>query len=171
MSLIAASDKRKADRKKARRTTVNVNFGELSESTGFLLRRAELLTFGNLITTLKPLNLTPIQFSVLVLIEANPDLAQSDLCLALGVQKGNFVQMLDALESRGLTERRVSGLDRRIKTLALTPAGSGLFKRAVQLHAKHERRLLRYLQSNGRDQLTLLLNRLLAADWHSLQKA
>jgi DNA-binding MarR family transcriptional regulator len=142
--------------------SADVNFGALTESIGFLLRRAQLSALGYLVAALAPLELTPIQFSVLVLIESNPDLAQSKLCSTLGVQKANFVTMLDQLEARGLTLRRVSRLDRRINTLALTPEGARLFKRAVAVHEAHERRLLELLGKSGRDQFWVLLNRLLA---------
>jgi len=141
-----------------------VNYGELADSVGFLLRRAQLSVLGRLIGALAPLELRPAQFSVLALIEANPDLGQSELCEALGIQRPNFVAMLDELESRGLTKRRPSRLDRRIKTLALTPKGTRVFRRAVTVHAANEARLLRRLGATGRSQFELLLQRLLEPD-------
>jgi len=141
-----------------------VNYGELADSVGFLLRRAQLSVLGHLIGALAPLELRPAQFSVLALIEANPDLGQSELCEALGIQRPNFVAMLDELESRGLTKRRPSRLDRRIKTLVLTPKGTRVFRRAVTVHAAHEARLLRRLGASGRSQFEMLLQRLVEPD-------
>jgi DNA-binding MarR family transcriptional regulator len=141
-----------------------VNYGELADSVGFLLRRAQLSVVGHLIGVLAPLELRPAQFSVLALIEANPDLGQSELCEALGIQRPNFVAMLDELESRGLTKRRPSRLDRRIKTLVLTPKGTRVFRRAVTVHAAHEARLLRLLGAAGRSQFESLLQRLVEPD-------
>ncbi len=141
-----------------------VDYGELADSVGFLLRRAQLSLLGHLIGALEPLKLRPAQFSVLCLIEANPDLGQSELCGALGIQRPNFVAMLDELESRGLTQRRPSRLDRRIKTLVLTPKGTRLFRRAVILHAAHEARILKRLGAAGRSQFATLLRRLVGPD-------
>ncbi len=141
-----------------------VNYGELSDSIGFLLRRTQLSVLGDLIGALAPLDLRPAQFSLLALIEANPDLAQSELCGALGIQRPNFVAMLDELESRGLTQRVGSRRDRRIKTQLLTPQGSRVLRRAVKVHAAHEARLRKRLGAAGRRQFGLLLQRLLEAD-------
>jgi DNA-binding MarR family transcriptional regulator len=138
-----------------------VNYGELTDSIGFLLRRAQLSVLADLIDALAPLNLRPAQFALLALIEANPDFAQSELCGALGIQRPNFVAMLDELESRGLTKRVGSRLDRRIKTQVLTPQGTRLFRRAVKVHAAHEARLLERLGASGRSGFELLLRRLL----------
>ena len=124
------------------------------------MRRTQLAVLGDLIAALEPLDLRPAQFSVLVLIEANPDLAQSDLCAALGIQRPNFVSMLDELEERGLTRRCASRLDRRIKTLMLTPAGVSLLRRAVTIHDAHEARLLQRLGQDGLRQFERLLKRL-----------
>jgi DNA-binding MarR family transcriptional regulator len=151
---------RKARTKVSPREWRDANYGELADSVGFLLRRAQLAVLGDLIAALEPLDLSPAQFSVLVLIEANPDLAQSDLCAALGIQRPNFVSMLDELEARQLTRRCASRLDRRIKTLALTPVGDRLLRRALTIHDAHEATLLKRLRTSGVHQLERLLKRL-----------
>ena len=148
----------------ASRTRQGLKYGDLAGSVGFMLRRAQLAALGNLIAGLRPLKLRPAQFSVLVLIEANPDLAQSELGEALGIRRPNFVAMLDELEARGLTTRRTSAIDRRVKTLALTPAGARLFRRAVKIHARHELRLRERLGAAGARRIAPLLQRLLALD-------
>ncbi len=141
-----------------------INYGELAESTGFLLRRAQLSVLADLIDGLQPLDLKPAQFSVLAIIDANPDRAQSDLCAPLGIQRPNFVAMLDELESRGLTKRCVSRHDRRIRTVALTAAGERVLKQAVSVHNSHEQRLLERLGVKGRAQFERLLQRLITAE-------
>jgi len=137
-----------------------VDYGELTDSIGFQLRRAQLAAFGELIETLSPLELRPAQFSVLVLIAANPDLPQSNLSAALGIQRPNFVAMLDELEARGLTKRCVSATDRRSNTLTLTPEGRRVLRRAVDLHSAFEARLFKRMGSSGREQLNEMLSKL-----------
>lgn len=144
-----------------KRKIIAVDYGALTGSTGFLLKRVQLAVISDAIATLAPLKLRPAQFSVLVLIDANEELAQSELCAALSIQRANFVAMLDELEARGLTKRCVSKRDRRINTVALTPEGRRVLRLAVEMHAKHEARLLKCLGSKGRSQLAILLGRLI----------
>ncbi len=141
---------------------LGVNYGALEGSVGFLLRLAQLSVFGSLIEVLAPLELRPAQFSALALIEANPDLPQSNLSAVLGIHRANFVAMLDELEARGFTARCVSRQDRRIKTLALTAEGRRVLGRAMTLHVAHEARLQKRLGSSGRRDLEDLLKTLIA---------
>ena len=145
-------------------TRGQVGYGELPESVGFLLRRAQLLILSDLIAALEPLDLRPAQFTILVLIDANPNLAQSELCDALGIQRPNFVKILDEFEGRGLTQRISSPADRRIKTVAMTPKGEALFRQAVKIHAGHEARLRKRLGVGGSAQFEGLLQRIVESD-------
>jgi DNA-binding MarR family transcriptional regulator len=137
-----------------------LSFGLLRESIGFQLRRVQLAVMGEAIATLAPLGLRPAQFSVLVLIDANPELPQSKLSAALGIRRPNFVAMLHELESRGLTRRCMSNGDRRVNTLALTAAGRRLLHRASELHAALESRLDQRLRAGERALLARLLAKL-----------
>ncbi len=154
---ISPSKRGKTPRKK----NANVDYGALAGSVGFLLRRVQLAVLGDLIKTLAPLDLRPAQFSVLAVISANADLAQSDLCAALSIQRANFVAMLDELESRGLAQRCVSTRDRRVNTVTLTAEGRSLLRRAVEVHAAHEAKLLKQLGTKGRSQFASLLAKLM----------
>ncbi len=136
------------------------SFGVLRESIGFRLRRVQLAVMGEAIATLAPLGLRPAQFSILVLIDANPELPQSTLSAALGIRRPNFVAMLHELEARGLTRRCVSSGDRRINTLALTAEGRRLLHRASELHEAFENRLNERLGAGERRNLARLLARL-----------
>ncbi len=146
---------------RGRRAPAPVDFGVLTDSLGFLVRCAQLSLTGELIEVLAPLNLRPAQFSVLVLIDANPDLPQSHLSASLGIQRPNFVAMLDELESRGLTKRCVSQRDRRVNTLALTAEGRRVLRRAVELHTAYEARLVQRLGASEQSQFTRLLRHLI----------
>lgn len=143
------------------RVPLEIGYGALTDSIGFLFSRAQRALFVELIDTLAPLELRPAQFSVLVMIEANPDRPQSELSAALGIKKPNFVALLDQLEARGLTRRCTSSGDRRRNTLALTPAGRKLLRSAIALHSAYEARLLRRMGFGGRGQLQAILSKIL----------
>jgi hypothetical protein len=60
-----------------------------------------------------PHEVTPGLFGVLVIIEANPDLKQSELARATHLDRSTVVTIIDNLERRGLVERRAALHDRR----------------------------------------------------------
>jgi DNA-binding MarR family transcriptional regulator len=67
--------------------------------------------------------LTPAQCHVLRLLRPDTPLPMRTLAENLGCDASNVTGMIDRLEARGLVERRAAVYDRRIKELALTPAG------------------------------------------------
>src|SRR6201999_4563000 len=98
--------------------------------------------FEDFLRCVAPLQLTPAQFSVLVLLEKNPGRNQTEIANTLGILRPNFVAMLDGLESRDLCARVRSVNDRRSHHLVLTDKGKVVLVRAKKLvTAKHEARL------------------------------
>jgi DNA-binding MarR family transcriptional regulator len=131
---------------------------------GYVLRRAQLAVFDEVIANFSTLDLRPAQFSVLSLLHHSPGMKQSDVAAALGIQRANFVVLFDGLERRGLAQRRPSPSDRRSYALYLTPAGDDLLKRANRLEAELEARFDAKLGSGGREQLVALLRKLAVRD-------
>src|SRR5918999_295288 len=85
-----------------------VDLGRLGNMIGYVLRRAQLAVFDDLIATFAELDLRPAQYSVLVLLGEHPGLKQSDVAAALGIQRANFVVLFDGLERRGLARRNAA---------------------------------------------------------------
>jgi DNA-binding MarR family transcriptional regulator len=122
--------------------TAVLQLGELSELLGYAMKRAQLKVFEDFLRCVAPLQLTPAQFSVLLLVDKNPGRNQTEIANTLGILRPNFVSMLDGLESRGLCERVRSTNDRRSHNLLLTDKGRAVLARAKKLVAtKHEARL------------------------------
>jgi len=138
-----------------------IDLGPLNQQVGYVLRRAQIAVFSDSIAYLNDVDLRPTQFGVLMVIDQNPGLTQSDVCLALGIQKANFVPLLNELERRGLAVRRKGKADRRAYALYLTAAGRALLRRARALQAKYEKDLTRRLGNRGRELLLALLGRLI----------
>src|SRR6202163_376153 len=119
-----------------------LQLGELSEHLGYALKRAQLKIFEDFLRCVAPLQLTPAQFSVLLLLDRNPGRNQTEIANTLGILRPNFVAMLDALESRDLCARMRSANDRRSHIVVLTDKGRAVLARAKKLVAtKHEARL------------------------------
>ena len=118
-----------------------VDMGRMHGYLGYQLRRAQMLAYSDFIAELSALDLSPGQFGVLTVIDSNPGLRQSEVCAALGIQKTNFVAVLNEFERRGLAERRAAG-DRRSYALFITAAGKALLRRARAAQARHEARIV-----------------------------
>src|SRR6202023_1406518 len=150
VSKTAAVDLAKAARRKdpaegAAECTA-LQLGELSELLGYSLKRAQLKVFEDFLRCVAPLQLTPAQFSVLLLIDKNPGRNQTEIANTLGILRPNFVAMLDGLESRDLCLRMRSVNARRSHVLSLTDKGRSTLARAKKLvAAKHEARLIEVL--------------------------
>jgi DNA-binding MarR family transcriptional regulator len=135
--------------------------GELSELLGYSLKRAQLRIFEDFLRCVAPLQLTPAQFSVLLLLDKNPGRNQTEIASKLGILRPNFVAMLDSLESRELCARKRSVSDRRSHVLVLTDKGRAVLARARKLvAARHEARLNRLLGPADRAALLAMLTRI-----------
>lgn len=138
-----------------------LQLGELSEQLGYVLKRAQLKVFENFLRCMASLQLTPAQFSVLLLVEKNPGRNQTEIASTLGILRPNFVAMLDNLESRDLCARIRSTNDRRSHILVLTDKGKAVLSRAKKLVAsKHESRLNELLGQANREALIEMLSKI-----------
>jgi DNA-binding MarR family transcriptional regulator len=138
-----------------------LQLGELSELLGYTLKRAQLKIFEDFLHCVAPLQLTPAQFSVLLLLDRNPGRNQTEIANTLGILRPNFVAMLDGLESRDLCTRVRSANDRRSHILALTDKGKAVLARAKKLVAsKHEARLNQLLGPANRAALLAMLTKI-----------
>src|SRR3954468_14571008 len=132
--------------------------GELSDLLGYSLKRAQLKVFEDFLRCVAPLQLTPAQFSVLLLLDNNPGRNQTEIANTLGILRPNFVAMLDGLESRDLCAWMRSTNDRRSHILVLTEKGRAVLARAKKLvMSKHEARLNQLLGHANRAALLEML--------------
>lgn len=154
--------KAKVDAKKASSQVMDMS--ALDASLAYSLRRAQLSTYGSFAAAMDRYEVRPSQFAVLMLIRSNPGMSQSTISLALGIQKANFVALLDGLEERGLTERRKVVGDRRASALYLTPAGAAFVSKLDKAHSKMESTLLARLGRKKSELLLKLLHGFTKAD-------
>jgi DNA-binding MarR family transcriptional regulator len=134
-----------------------IDLSPLAGLIGYMLRRAQIAVFQDFFRTFGEVDIRPAQYSVLAIIERNPGRKQSEVSAALGIKRANFVALLDALERRGLAERRPAAADLRSYALHLTPDGAKLMRKLRQLQMSHERRFIDRIGGRGRDRLIKLL--------------
>jgi DNA-binding MarR family transcriptional regulator len=124
---------------------------------GFVVRRAQVWMMQDFRRTLKGLDLTPAQFSVLRVIASNPGLAQARVAETLLIERARLVQMIDSLQAAGRVERTRSATDRRSHALHLTAAGAELLKRAQGPVEAHERNMAARIGAEDREELLRIL--------------
>lgn len=115
--------------------------GELNDRLGYFVRRLQLWIFQDFIRTMAEADVSPAQFAVLVVIEENPGLSQSDVADLLGIERARLVRLLHRLEKREFLERRSSPSDRRSHALFLTRDGQRRMKHIRALANAHEARV------------------------------
>jgi DNA-binding MarR family transcriptional regulator len=121
-----------------RASTAVIDLGVLNQHLGYFVRRLQVSIFQDFIRRLSSIDISPAQFSVLVVIGANEGLSQAQLAATLGIERARMVRMLHLLEKRGLTQRLPSSADGRRHALRLTRAGQAELRRAKALAAQHE---------------------------------
>ena len=145
----------------ARADNAALQLGELSELLGYSLKRAQLKVFEDFLRCVAPLQLTPAQFSVLLLLDRNPGRNQTEIANTLGILRPNFVAMLDAWRAATFAARMRSTNDRRSHILMLTDKGRAVLARAKKLVAtKHEARLNELLGPANRAALLEMLSKI-----------
>ncbi|MEX1179689.1 MAG: MarR family winged helix-turn-helix transcriptional regulator [Cucumibacter sp.] len=137
----------------------------MSGIVGYRLRRAQMHVFQQFNLHFAEFDLRPAEFSVLALIADNPGSKQTEIAHALGIKRANFVALINGLDARGLTERRLLADDRRSHALFLTAQGERLMTKLSKAQTEFEASWIAKLGGpEARDQLLSLLDRLVTKD-------
>jgi DNA-binding MarR family transcriptional regulator len=153
----AGSSRAAAPRRRPGAAASAMDIAQLDDRVGYFLRRLQIAIFKDFIRTLAPVDVRPAQYSVLVLIAANPGRSQAAIGQALSIERARLARMLHELERREWIERRLSPADGRSHCLFMTAAGNEAMARIESLAAQHERQMVKFI---GRDLRQLLLDRL-----------
>ncbi|MBI3452321.1 MAG: MarR family transcriptional regulator [Rhodospirillales bacterium] len=137
----------------------SLSLGRLPGLLGYTLRRAQLRVFQDFAASMDGEGLTPGQIGALLLIKANRGLSQSDLGVALGIDRSSVVPLIDRLQARDLVRRAAHASDRRAHALELSEAGEAALIRLLSRLEAHERRIAAHLSAGERRTLMDLLAR------------
>jgi DNA-binding MarR family transcriptional regulator len=80
----------------------------------------------------EPLELKPVEYTVLTLVAENPGGSLARIARALSVTPPHVTAMVDRLEARGLLARGASASDKRTQVLSVTRAGADLVRKATE---------------------------------------
>ena len=110
------------------------------DQPGYLLRHASNANLNAIYERLRPLDLRLAEASVLLLIQANPGVTQSEACQTLGIARANMAPLVSRLDSKGLVSRKP--VDGRSYGLTVTSQGEDIANRADAELKAHEKELL-----------------------------
>ena len=148
---------RSARRKTLRLFDPKLDYGLLPALTGFRLRRASVIDFSFFGEASGDATITPLRFSMLELIGANPGLQQVQIAQALGLSRPAVSVTIDFWEQRGCVERRSAPGDRRSNGIFLTDVGRERLDQLETQVAAHDRQLTDALTAEEIEELHRLL--------------
>jgi len=115
-----------------------LGLGQLERHLGYFLRRLQIRVFQDFIQKLGALKVRPAQYSVLLIIEANPGRSQAAIGQTLGIERARLTRLLQELERRKWIARVASASDARSRCLHLTADGEKALAKIKDLAERHE---------------------------------
>lgn len=130
----------------------------LENYPGYSLRRASAASMAKLARRFSALELRPTEASVLMAIDANPNITQSEIGRMLDIASANMAPLVSRLADRGLLEREP--VDGRSHGLTLTAQGAKIAGNVKQAVADHEGELLAKVPAGQRETFLAILRTL-----------
>jgi DNA-binding MarR family transcriptional regulator len=127
-------------------------------SVGFTISTIGYAVSRRFHEALAPLQLEPREFALLRAVGAAEGKSQQAIGERLQIPPSRMVAFIDALEARGLIERRHNPEDRRTRALHLTDAGHELLGRGLARAVEFERSLCAGLSDTERERLIAMLH-------------
>jgi DNA-binding MarR family transcriptional regulator len=119
-----------------------LNVGILPNLLGYNVRRAHMALWRDFNRTVGTGVVRPGIFSMMVLVDENPGIAQIELSTQLDIDKATIVGLIRQLQRQGWVDRRPSRTDRRRQDLHLTAAGRQQLAILRREMLEHEQRFL-----------------------------
>ncbi len=128
---------------------------------GHLIRRNHQRAVALFAEEMRDLDVTPLQYQVLLNLKEQPGLDQISLSAAAAIDKSTIADMIARMEERGLIKRHRGSVDRRTRELFLTASGEKLLARLEPIVERVQSRILEPLSAVERVALQSLLIKLI----------
>lgn len=133
----------------------------LWDFAGFLVRRLWQIHVAMFMEAVDG-ELTPVQFSILMVLRDRPDLDQGTLGSEIGMDRSNATEIFTRMESVGLIQRQRGTVDRRAMIMSLAPKGRKLLEQLEQRIRKTHDRLLEDLPPRDRKRFLAMLQQIVS---------
>ena len=134
------------------------------DQPGHLIRRASQMAWALFREETAALNVTPVQFSMLVAISDFPSIDATRLSELICIDRATIGNIVARLEDRGLLTRQADLHDKRIKRLYVTQSGQQLIAAVCAVRARIGERLLSSLTPSERASFMRLIAKLVGID-------
>ena len=124
---------------------------DLQSRPGFLIRRLHQIHMAIFSEECAALGMTPVQYSVLSVVAAQPGLEQARLAHEVGVDRTTLTGVIVRLEQRGLLLREPGQIDRRLKHVLPTAEGADMLDRMREPARRAHARTIEALPARQRE--------------------
>lgn len=132
---------------------------DLHDLTSHLIHRTDVRAMNYFKKKLKPYGMTPVRWSIISVLDSQKGITQTELAQAIDKKQTTIVDMIYAMEEKGLIKRMYSERDRRLHYLFLTEKGEELKKTLSPLVKDAHLFVTRHLSDEENTQLKILLNK------------
>jgi DNA-binding MarR family transcriptional regulator len=95
----------------------------LRQTPGFMIRILQLLNFEAFYRHFESMELSPVEYAILIIVRDNKTVTQSELAAVLKMHLPNLVKILARMEETGIMKRKRSARDKRAVELSLSASG------------------------------------------------
>lgn len=132
---------------------------DLHDLTVHLIHRTDVRAMNYFKKKLKPYGMTPVRWSIISVLDFQKGITQTELAEAIDKKQTTIVEMIYAMEEKGLIKRMYSERDRRLHYLFLTEKGEELKRTLSPLVKDAHLFVTRQLSNEENTQLKTLLNK------------
>jgi DNA-binding MarR family transcriptional regulator len=132
----------------------------LLEMPGHLIRRLQQISFALFLDQAKEFDITPVQYAALVAINNHPGIDQTALCHIIALDRSTIGDVMGRLEKKKLIRRLNGSVDRRTKSLSVTPLGRRLVRDIEPAVLATQRSILAPLKPGERSAFMQMLKHL-----------
>jgi len=133
---------------------------KLDERPGHLIRRLQQISYAIFMEQARAFDVTPVQYSAIFAIDNHPGIDQTALCNIIAFDRSTIGDVVTRLEKKKLITRRNGPVDRRTKSLYITPLGQRLLRDIEPAVAATQRLILAPLKAGERTGFMRMLKRL-----------
>ena len=130
---------------------------------GYLVRRLQQVSVSIFHEYLKPLDITPLQNTILLILKREDGLDQITAATRAMIDTSTVKDVLTRLESKGLLKRENGAHDRRTRLIFLTQEGRGVLARASPEALRASQQLLAPLNEEERKLFLQMIDRVVSA--------
>jgi DNA-binding MarR family transcriptional regulator len=121
------------------------------EMPGHVIRRLHQISLALFMEQTKDFEITPVQYSAIVAINNHPGMDQTALCNIISFDRSTIGDVVGRLEKKKLIKRLNGSVDRRTKSLYITPSGRRLIRDIEPMVQSTQRLILAPLKPSERD--------------------